>query len=1027
MSSRHTSKWATRRTPDPRTISLLAIAAVALGAACGAAAQCPVTQLTLSPAPSGGDDAGAAVAIFGNHAMAGDPVEDNPAWGAPGLDSGAVYVSRRVGGVWSTATRMYAASSLPQANGERFGAAVAIFDDWAVIGAPGFDTSTVANCGVAYVYWFNGSTWQFKQRLFAFNTPGTPNPVANETFGSSVAIDGETIVVGGPQYAPSGRACVYRFNGTSWLDEQRLLHPSASVGAHFGRSVAVRGARIAVGAPLHTYAGFTGLGSAISYVYQGGPVPWVQSGPVLSPIVAGDNAACGRSVAVLPDAVFAGTPGATLSTSTNGAGCVSYFPFVGSTLTGVFGITAPTPTVGAAFGGSVSVDGDRLLVGAQMEDEPGKVDAGAAYTFQYSAASGSWGSPQRLIEPVPVASRQFGASVSISGTDAMIGAPGLFSSGAAYINPVACPPPPPQKPLLLSPISKVMPGISGSIIDSIVVKDFDADGNLDLAGIISSPPAMFVRWGDGLGGFHPIPYTLAFPSVAGAVTDVTAADLDNDGYMDLVIAAPDAMLVRIARYAGNRTFAHLSVSVAPERPDSIAAGEFTGDCRTDIAFVNAAAKTLRILRNDGSWQSFVWNWAFTLTSTVKVTDAGPDYLTAVDIDGDGDDDLTLANTSARTVYFYRNNGGTFTDIKSGVLFPTNSIGGLALGDIDGDGDVDAVVTDNWNNQVVTVRYNPAGAGTLTTGSVIPVSGNPYGAALGDIDGDNDADLVLTSATPGSPNLIVLQNYGNGSFAPPVVIGPIMHGPHAVRLADLTFSGTLDLVIATNNGECNVMLNSTPYDCNGNGIPDQAEPLAMLPIGVVGPSVATICAWELQAAGIQVGGFSGCSPSGSPPAELAARLVERINRAGVPAGRARRMAAYPNAFEIAAPGSSVSLCTGPTGALVCMPASPAATCNPTLIVLSGNDCNGNGMDDTIDIYLGVSADADGDGVPDECQEPALPGDLDGDDDVDQSDLGILLADYGCISEKVGKKCKGDVDGDGDTDQSDLGILLANYGL
>src|SRR5262249_32880652 len=56
--------------------------------------------------------------------------------------------------------------------------------------------------------------------------------------------------------------------------------------------------------------------------------------------------------------------------------------------------------------------------------------------------------------------------------------------------------------------------------------------------------------------------------------------------------------------------------------------------------------------------------------------------------------------------------------------------------------------------------------------------------------------------------------------------------------------------------------------------------------------------------------------------------------------------------------------------------------------------------------------------------ACPGDLDGDGDVDQSDLGLLLSGYGC--KPPTSPCKGDVDGDGDTDQSDLGILLSHYG-
>jgi hypothetical protein len=58
----------------------------------------------------------------------------------------------------------------------------------------------------------------------------------------------------------------------------------------------------------------------------------------------------------------------------------------------------------------------------------------------------------------------------------------------------------------------------------------------------------------------------------------------------------------------------------------------------------------------------------------------------------------------------------------------------------------------------------------------------------------------------------------------------------------------------------------------------------------------------------------------------------------------------------------------------------------------------------------------------CLEELIPGDLNGDGCVDQSDLGILLADWGC----TGGGCSGDCDGDGDTDQSDLGILLSHWG-
>jgi len=85
----------------------------------------------------------------------------------------------------------------------------------------------------------------------------------------------------------------------------------------------------------------------------------------------------------------------------------------------------------------------------------------------------------------------------------------------------------------------------------------------------------------------------------------------------------------------------------------------------------------------------------------------------------------------------------------------------------------------------------------------------------------------------------------------------------------------------------------------------------------------------------------------------------------------------------------------------------------------SDCNGNDTIDLCDITDGTSDDDNGDGIPDECE---CAGDLDGDGDTDQADLGILLADWSC----TGGDCPGDLNGDGSTNQVDLGILLADWG-
>ncbi len=84
-----------------------------------------------------------------------------------------------------------------------------------------------------------------------------------------------------------------------------------------------------------------------------------------------------------------------------------------------------------------------------------------------------------------------------------------------------------------------------------------------------------------------------------------------------------------------------------------------------------------------------------------------------------------------------------------------------------------------------------------------------------------------------------------------------------------------------------------------------------------------------------------------------------------------------------------------------------------------DCQRNGVPDECDIASGTSQDVNGNGVPDECE---CVGDVDGDGDTDQADIGSLLADWGC----TGGSCQGDLDGSGETDFADIVALLAKLG-
>jgi len=298
--------------------------------------------------------------------------------------------------------------------GDLFGFSVSLSGNHALIGAQGHGDS-----GAAYVFAFDGVTWTQQTKL--------ASPIGGVAFGSSVSLSGDLALVGDPNINDTtGAAYIYSFNGVTWRQRAKLIASDAAEGDYFGSSVCLSDGRAVVDASRYLSSRTGAL-----YVFTKNGATWTQE----AELTASDGAAndgFGFNVALSGDRVLAGAQFAT--TRFAQAGTAYVFAFDGTTWNQQAKLVAPDSMANDLFGYSVSLLGDRALVGAIGNVGNGN-NSGAAYVFTFDGAT--WSPQAKLIASDGAAFDFFGSAVSQSTNRALIGAPddggNGNNSGAAYI------------------------------------------------------------------------------------------------------------------------------------------------------------------------------------------------------------------------------------------------------------------------------------------------------------------------------------------------------------------------------------------------------------------------------------------------------------------------------------------------------------------------------------------------------------------------------------------------------------------
>ena len=383
--------------------------------------------------------------------------------GAPGEGLGAIHVFGRTGDGWIEQARVASPSSV------QFGQSVAVSGDTLVVGAPsdhsgatGIDGNPSEGfapySGAVYVFVRSGTSWIQQAYIKASNANGL------DGFGASVALSGNTLVVGAPGEASSstgidgdqmdngamdaGAVYVFVRTGASWTQQAYIKASNTDAHDRFGTAVAVSGDTAVVGSPSEASAATgingdqndnRGVFAGAVYVFVRTGASWTQQAYVKAS-TARVGGGFGSSLALSSDTLAVGAFAETgTSTGINGdqrpsgvpSGAVYVFVRTGASWTQQAYIKASNAGGSDAFGASVALSsgsGDILAVGARGEASSGGSQADdsaphAGATYLFARGGDTWFQGAYVKASNVDSGDEFGTAVAVSAAELVVGAP----------------------------------------------------------------------------------------------------------------------------------------------------------------------------------------------------------------------------------------------------------------------------------------------------------------------------------------------------------------------------------------------------------------------------------------------------------------------------------------------------------------------------------------------------------------------------------------------------------------------------
>jgi hypothetical protein len=330
--------------------------------------------------------------------------------------------------------------------------------------------------------------------------------------------------------------------------------------------------------------------------------------------------------------------------------------------------------------------------------------------------------------------------------------------------------------------------------DGLVAADFKGNGILDLA-VANNPSSngpgndVAIYIGNGDGTFQPpVTYAVGHPGA------IAAGDFNGDGKLDLAVLQPLIGEVSILLGNGDGTFGSPQQYPTGQNPSSVAIADVNGDGVVDLVITNSNSNTVSVLLGNG-------NGSFQLHNDYS-TGVKPTSVAVADFNGDGHLDLAVANNSDNTVSIMLNNGlggfPTHTDLAT-----TGAPTAIVAGDFNGDGHIDLALSAASQNLSVLLGN---GDGTFQAHKEYSTGTNSQMIATADMNADGFLDLVVANFTDNS--LSILLGKGDGTFKAQTIY-PTNSGPAFLAIGDYNNDGKLDVGVVDYSANMLSVLGQSP--------------------------------------------------------------------------------------------------------------------------------------------------------------------------------------------------------------------------